>query len=31
MVDYFAFIAMFYMAMKTVLLYIQTAVEFYRH
>lgn len=31
MVDYFAFIAMFYMVLKTVILYIQTAVEFYRH
>jgi len=31
MVDYFAFITMFYMVMKTVILSIQTAVEFYRH
>lgn len=31
MVDYFAFIMMFYMVMKMVILYIQTAVEFYRH
>lgn len=31
MVDYFAFITMFYMVMKMVILYIQTAVEFYRH
>lgn len=30
-VDYFAFITMFYTVMKTVILYIQTAVEFYRH
>ena len=30
MADYFAFITMFYIVMKTVILYIQTAVEFYR-